>query len=192
MSKGFTIEKEKRAERDGVTTAPDQFGVTVGDAGGWKPQPPTFQFIYGWAEARIKIPKGQVLWPAWWLLPSDMTWPPEIDILEVIGTKPGAAELHYHYGKDPNHPQLGGPKPMGVALSADFHVYAVDWQADHIDWYTDGKKLLSFTDRAQIYSKPMYPLLNLAVGGDLPKAPDASTKFPAEMIIDWIRVYQGP
>lgn len=176
-----------------VTTAPDKFGVTVGDKGGWKKQPATFQFTYGFVEARVKLPKGKGLWPAFWMLRSDELWPPEIDIFEVVDPNCRKVAQHYHWGpqgKDTDFTTVTGQGyDTGVDLSADFHTFGVEWSPDYIKWYIDGKVTQTYSDKANIPSQPMYMILNLAVGGQWPGDPDASTKFPAEMVIDRVSVF---
>lgn len=178
-----------------VTTAPDRYGMIGGLAtGDWTLQPASFELLYGQVEARIKIPKGPGLWPAFWLLQSDGVWPPEIDIMEIVDPEAKQVAQHFHYGKTDTDftKNPGKGYPAGVDLSQDFHVYGVDWQPDYIRWYLDGKLIQEYTDKANIPSKPMYVLLNLAVGGEWPekygKLADAS--FPAEMVVDWVKVWQ--
>lgn len=179
-----------------VTTAPDRNGMIGGlSTGDWTPQPASFEFLYGQIEARIKVPKGPGLWPAFWLLQSDGTWPPEIDVMEIVDPEAKHVAQHLHYGKtDTDFTQYHDKGyPAGVDLSEDFHVYGVDWQPDYIRWYLDGKLIQEYTDKANIPSKPMYILLNLAIGGDWPekygKLGD-STPFPAEMVVDFVKVWQ--
>jgi beta-glucanase (GH16 family) len=147
-----------------------------------------FTFTHGYAEARIKIPKGQGLWPAFWMLPASRhDGNGEIDIMEVIGSDPVTHEMHYHVHG--NHE--GKAWHSGIDLSQDYHVYAVDWQADHIAFYVDGIERWRYADAASIVNEPMYLMLNLAVGGQWPGAPDATTQFPATMSVDYVRVWQN-
>lgn len=178
-----------------VTTAPDKFGVVKKD---WKYAPATFEFTYGFVEARVKLPKGKGLWPAFWMLRSDEVWPPEIDIFEVVDPSCRKVAQHFHFGpQGQDHDFPSGNMPgtnqgfdTGVDLSADFHTFGAEWSPDFIKWYIDGKVTQTYGDKADIPNKPMYLLLNLAVGGQWPGDPDASTKFPAEMLIDRVSVFQ--
>lgn len=147
-----------------------------------------FSQKYGWFEIRAKFPKGKGMWPAFWLLPDDKTWPPEIDILEILGHEPNVVYLTNHYNNaDGKHEGHGGSF-KGPDLSQDFHTFAVEWKADEIVWYVDGEE--RFRSSQGIPSVPMYILANLAVGGDWPGNPDDATPFPGVMIIDYIRIYQ--
>lgn len=151
-----------------------------------------FSFTYGYLEVRAKVPAGQGLWSAIWLLPSDHDSTPEIDVMELLGHRPDVLELHYHL-EDPD----GGKRSKGheVAtsdLSLDWHVYGMEWGPDAIVWYLDGVEQWRYTDRATISAEPMYLLMNLAVGGDWPGAPDDATRFPADFLVDYVRIWQVP
>jgi beta-glucanase (GH16 family) len=154
----------------------------------------SFSQLYGYFEIRAKMPSGQGLWPAFWLLPVDGSWPPEIDVLEVLGHDTTTLHNAVHYNA-PRHKSVGAATQFRDAnnqlidLSADFHTYGVDWQADYITWYFDGEQVFQTATPPGV-NKPMYILANLAVGGSWPGSPDASTQFPAEYQIDYIRVYQ--
>jgi beta-glucanase (GH16 family) len=143
---------------------------------------------YGWFEIRCRVPAGKGLWPAFWLLPATRTWPPEIDILEILDHDPSTVYFTTHW-RDANRRHLSdGHRFKGPDFSADFHTFAVDWEPGTIVWYVDG------VERARtskgVPDEPMYLIANLAVGGDWPGNPDATTTFPAVMEIDYIRVYQ--
>lgn len=163
-----------------------------------------FSQAYGRFEARIKIPAGQGMWPAFWMLGDDIAtvgWPKcgEIDIMENIGSEPGSA-----------HGSLHGPSsvaetasetstfdlPAGQKLSDDFHVYAVEWDASTVKFFVDSTNYAVFT-KAQwpstgpwVFDHPTFLILNLAVGGDWPGSPDATTQFPQTMQVDYVRVYK--
>ena len=147
---------------------------------------PGFTFTYGYAEARIKVPSGQGLWPAFWMLPADYNSKPEIDIMEILGHTPNIYRMHYHHSGGSVGGNWDGPD-----FSQDWHVIAVNWDSDEIVWYVDGVEHFRFEDASAISSEPMYLLLNLAVGGDWPGAPDASTPFPSYFEIDYIRVWSN-
>jgi beta-glucanase (GH16 family) len=141
-----------------------------------------FQFTYGYVEFRARVPQGRGLWPALWLLPTDGTWPPEIDVLEVQGAKPGVAVLTYH-------PASGRQEQHLVRtpdLSGGWHVFAIDWRPGSIVWYLDGSAAFQVT--AAVASQPMYLLMDLAVSGTQP--PTNATRFPASLDVDYVRVWQ--
>lgn len=150
---------------------------------------PGFTFTYGYVESRVKVPAGKGLWPAVWLLPVDRSWPPEIDIMEILGNEPTKTHMHYHYLKsDGSHGDIGNAW-IGPNFSAGWHTFGVDWQPGSLVWYVDGVERARYTGSA-VTSKASYLLLNLAIGGNWPGAPDASTVFPADYLVDYVRVYQ--
>lgn len=143
----------------------------------------SFAQTYGYFEMRAQLPAGQGLWPAFWLLPADRTWPPEIDIMEMIGSVPTVLNT------TAIAPGAIHNRSITVAdMTAGFHTYGLDWTAQKIAWYFDGQKVFEIDTPASMH-KPMYMLANLAVGGDWPGAPDASTAFPADYRIDYIRAW---
>jgi len=150
---------------------------------------PGFTYTYGYGEARVKIPKGTGLWPAFWILPADHSWPPEIDAMEILGDTPNVAHMTYHYLDGAGGSPSPGATWAGPDFSSGWHTFGVDWQPDAITWYIDGVERWRFTDAAAITNKASYLLLNLAVGGDWPGAPDASTVFPADFLVDYVRVW---
>lgn len=152
---------------------------------------PGFVYRYGYLEAKVKVPKGKGLWPALWTLPVNRGWPPEIDAMEILGDKPRETNMHYHYKRkaDGGHVDVGKAW-TGPDFSAGWHTFGVNWQPDAITWYVDGVERFRYTDRAYITSEPSYVLLNLAVGGNWPGSPNASTPFPSTYLVDWVRVYQ--
>ncbi len=143
---------------------------------------PSFAQTYGYFEARVKLPRGKGLWPAVWLLPTDQSWPPEIDVMESIGD-PSSAVITIHTKAYPT-------KGVEVHPAGDgFHTFAVEWDAKQVVSYLDGVE----TSRASTppdMNKPMYFLLNLAIGGNWPGAPDAETPFPAVFSVDYVRAYK--
>ena len=151
---------------------------------------PSFSTTYGYFETRAKLPAGIGLWPAFWLLDENLQWPPEIDIFEFIGGQYTTLEMHTHES-DPAY--AFGATSTVPDVSQDFHVYAVDWEADTITWYFDGVAQAHTTTSPDL-NQPMYILLNLAVGGagSWPGPPNSSTVFPANMQIDYVRVFQRP
>ena len=151
--------------------------------------PPKFLFQYGYAEIRCRVPKGRGLWPAFWLLPATHESRPEIDVMEILGHDPTEAHLNYHYVRADGRRGDGGFDWIGPDFSAGWHTFAVDWQPNIIIWYVDGIERWRFTEAKHISSEPMYLIANLAVGGDWPGAPDASTPFPSYFEVDYIRVW---
>ncbi len=142
---------------------------------------------YGWFEIRAKFPAGKGYWPAFWLLPSDRSWPPEVDILEILGDQPDKVYLTNHYSQD-GRPAGKGGFYVGPDFSKGYHTFSLQWTPTKLVWYVDGVARYSTT--ANIPHVPMYVIANLAIGGDWPGMPDANTKFPQSMDVDWIRVYQ--
>jgi beta-glucanase (GH16 family) len=156
---------------------------------------------YGRFEARIQIPFGQGMWPAFWLLGDDISavgWPRcgEIDIMENVGREP-----------DKVHGTLHGPgyfgddgissvytNPSGRVADA-FHIYALEWEPNAIRFYMDGQLYATKTPAdlpphaPWVYDHPFFIILNLAVGGKWPGNPDTSTVFPQRMLVDYVRVY---
>jgi hypothetical protein len=148
----------------------------------------SFSQQYGVFEIRAKIPHGKGLWPAFWLLPAKHAWPPELDILEILGDNPKKLYVSWHSNAGGKH--LSETKPIDVAdTSAEFHTYSVEWTKDTIRWFFDEMEIAS-KSTPQDFHQPMYMLVNLAVGGGWPGSPDASTRFPATYSIDWVRAYE--
>jgi beta-glucanase (GH16 family) len=162
-----------------------------------------FQQTYGRFEARIQIPRGQGIWPAFWMLGDDTShvgWPAEgeIDIMENIGKEPSTVHGTVH-GPGYSGAQGIGSEfslPKGQAFADTFHVYAVEWEPDVIRFYVDDSLYATRTpadlppDTKWVYDRPFYIILNVAVGGDWPGNPDATSKFPQTMLVDYVRVYQ--
>ena len=156
-----------------------------------------FSFKYGRAEARMKLPAGQGIWPAFWMLGSNITtigWPKcgEIDIMEHINNVPVAYGTA-HWDNN-GHVQSGGTVNCDVTI---YHNYGVEWTADSIRWLLDGKRYYAFSIKDSVnntapFHKPQHLLINLAIGGDWPKDPDSTTVFPDTVFVDWVRVYKLP
>lgn len=140
-----------------------------------------FSFTYGYAEVRAKLAPGRGLWPAFWMLPTDHSFPPEIDAMEDYGDIPGWLALSVHFGED----QQISYKLHEPGLYNRFHTFGVDWEPNRVSWYVDG---VMVDTQAVAISKPMYLLLNLAIAGKTP--PTAATAFPAAFTVDWVRVWQ--
>jgi beta-glucanase (GH16 family) len=162
-----------------------------------------FQQAYGRFEARIKIPYGQGIWPAFWLLGSDIStkgWPRcgEIDIMENIGREPSTIHGTIHGPGYSGGKGIGSPFsfPDSRKFADDFHVYAVEWSPNQIKFFVDNNL---YATRAPsdlpagtkwVYDHPFFILLNLAVGGKWPGDPDGTTVFPQQMLVDYVRVYK--
>jgi beta-glucanase (GH16 family) len=146
-----------------------------------------FSREYGWFEARVKLPKGKGMWPAFWMLPQSKAWPPELDIIEHKGRLPNRAFLTLHE-KQPGtwRPKSTSKEWDGPDFTAGFHTFALEWLPTGLRWYVDGIERHRWNGKADF--GPMYLILNLAVGGDFDGDPDSSTPFPGEMEIDYVRV----
>lgn len=145
---------------------------------------------YGRFEIRCRVPKGKGLWPAFWLLPEPPSWPPEIDVLEILCQEPTRVYMSHHW-VDPADPG-GDSKAVtgefeGPDFSEDFHTFAVEWERDELRWYVDGT--LRHSSREKVPRVPMFMLVNLAVGGWAGE-PNAETRFPADFEIDFVRVWR--
>ncbi|MDT0305014.1 glycoside hydrolase family 16 protein [Streptomonospora wellingtoniae] len=160
-----------------------------------------FEHAYGRFEARIQIPIGQGIWPAFWMLGNDLGqvgWPNsgEIDIMENIGSQPADVHGSLHGpGYSGGNPITGSYyHPQGWAFADTFHTFAVEWSPNSITWFVDGNAYQTFTPadtrgNPWVYDHPFFMILNVAVGGSWPGAPDASTQFPQQMKVDYVRVY---
>jgi beta-glucanase (GH16 family) len=148
-----------------------------------------FQFLYGYMEMRAQFPPGDGMWPAFWLVPSDYSWPPEIDAMEWQGGTPTIDYATIHWRDKSGHLQQDGTSyDTHVDLSAGYHTYGVDWQRNAVTWYFDGTPIKTFTKTADIAHKPMYVIVNLAIGGWI-SFPNPQTKFPAVMSVDYVKVW---
>jgi beta-glucanase (GH16 family) len=161
-----------------------------------------FSQAYGRFEARIKIPRGQGIWPAFWMLGDDIDkpgWPDcgEIDIMENIGKEPGLVHGTIHGPGYSGANGIGAPYslPGDQRFADDFHVFAVEWEPDVLRFYVDDHLYETRTPAdlpkgtKWVYDHPFFVLLNVAVGGGWPGNPDATTIFPQTMLIDYVRVY---
>lgn len=163
----------------------------------------TFTQTYGRFEARIRIPRGQGIWPAFWMLGQDITsvgWPAcgEIDVMENIGREPTIVHGTLHGPGYSGGQGIGAAftHPAGRPFADDFHVYTIEWESQAIRWYVDGSQFQSRSaadlpgGARWVFDHPFFMLLNVAVGGNWPGHPDATTTFPQEMIVDWVHVYR--
>ena len=162
---------------------------------------------YGRIEARMRLPGGQGLWPAFWMLPQDFVYggwaaSGEIDIMEAVnldasGGNNVVGTLHYG-GEFPGNVFTSEWTTVSGSATGEFHEYAIEWDATEIRWYVDD---VLFSTKTSWYStsavypapfnQPFYILLNIAVGGNFPGPPNAGTVFPVTMDVDYVRVYSG-
>ena len=161
------------------------------------------EFQYGRIDVRAILPKGQGIWPAIWMLGANyptVGWPAcgEIDIMELIGSSPNTVHGTIHYGADwtqHNYTGSGTSIPWTETFSDEFHVFSIDWDENGITWLLDDQPFYT-VDNAVTGSQP-YPfdnpfffIMNIAVGGQWPGYPDATTEFPQFMAVDYVRVFQ--
>jgi beta-glucanase (GH16 family) len=164
-----------------------------------------FQFQYGRVEARIKVPKGNGFWPAFWMMGADFLtgrpWPynGETDIMEVLGknTTESYSTLHAPAYNGAGGYGLKYNLPGGGDFANDYHVWAAEWDSKGIKFLVDNtqvfyasKETVEATRGPWIFDHPFYVILNLAVGGDFPGPVDATTPFPSSMLVDYVHVYQ--
>jgi len=153
-----------------------------------------FRQKYGRFEARVKVPPGRGLWPAFWLLPSFDQWPagvavlPEIDVMEFIGHEHTTYHTTLHTnqtGELTSHPY---DHNVRLDLTESFHNYSVVWNKTEVIWYFDGKAMARHKTPRD-FTQPVHFLLNLAVGGNWAGEPDRSTHFPAQFQIDYVKAW---
>ena len=161
-----------------------------------------FEQAWGRFEARIQLPAGQGIWPAFWMLGNDIDtvgWPQcgEIDIMEYRGQEPSVVLGTVH---GPGYSASAGVTARynlsGGRFDTGFHEFAIEWTGDDIKWFVDGEHYHtvrpSDTEGGEwVFDHPFFILLNLAVGGGFVGSPDASTAFPQTMLVDWMRVYES-
>lgn len=159
-------------------------------------------WTYGRIEARLKLPRGQGIWPAFWMLGTNITsvgWPicGEIDIMENIGSVTNRVHGTIHGPGYSGGNGIGGSitLPGGAAFADDFHVFAVEWETNRIRWFMDGQMYFTASPASLpggsewVFTQPQFILFNLAVGGNWPGSPNASTVFPQRLTVDYVRVY---
>ena len=148
-------------------------------------------FTYGYMEIRAQVAAGTSLWPAFWMLPTDGGWPPEIDIMETLGHRTDTVFNGTHaFDENGTHVHHSAEQTFaGVDFSANFHTYGVEWSEDSLTWYIDDQAMFQIDH--DIPDVPMYLLANLAVGGYWPGSPDETTPETSSFDIDYIRVFQN-
>jgi beta-glucanase (GH16 family) len=162
-----------------------------------------FSQAYGRFEARIRIPRGQGLWPAFWMMGVDIDsrgWPDggEIDVMENIGREPNTVHGTLHGPGYSGADAIGMAfhSPDGTPFADAYHVYAIEWEPSEIRWYVDShlyqtRKASDLPAGARwVFDHEMFMLLNVAVGGGWPGNPDQTTVFPQQMHVDYVRVYR--
>ncbi|MGH9187058.1 MAG: glycoside hydrolase family 16 protein [Acidimicrobiales bacterium] len=150
---------------------------------------PRFAFQYGFVEMRARVPAGQGLWSAFWLLPTSLESRPEIDVAEVLGHEPQRGYAYVHLADD-GHKIDDGDDWVTDDMSVGWHRFGLWWTPETLTWYVDDVASWRYTDAARTPSEPMYVLANLAVGGEWAGPPDATTRFPSTLEIDHVRVWQ--
>jgi beta-glucanase (GH16 family) len=161
-------------------------------------------WVYGRFDVRARLPRGKGIWPAIWFLPTDQKyggWPHsgEIDLMELLGHEPNKVHGTLHYSEHNGRHRSHGTNTVLAAgsFADDFHVFRLDWEPGVMRWYVDDRLYqtqTNWTGRTNQFPAPFnqrfHLLLNLAVGGNWPGNPDASTSFPQSMIVDYVRVYR--
>ncbi|MFM8450273.1 MAG: family 16 glycosylhydrolase [Haliscomenobacter sp.] len=191
MDKGFLVIQAKK-ERAGSKDYTSSRIITKGKR----------EFQYGRMDIRAALPGGRGLWPAIWMLGANIdkaAWPAcgEIDIMELTGDKPSRIIGTAHFGANVAQHQFRTAATFLNAgtFSDAFHVFSIVWEKDRIRWLLDDTQYFELTPaqlngQAYPFNQPFFFILNVAVGGNLPGSPNATTVFPASMIIDYIRVFQ--
>jgi beta-glucanase (GH16 family) len=160
-----------------------------------------FQQATGRFEARMRMPRGQGLWPAFWLLGADFAtvgWPAcgEIDIMEYRGQEPTVVHGSLHGPGYSGGSAITRHHVVPAGLDTDFHVYAVEWTSSGIVWSVDGAEFFRVTPRdvpsgaPWAFTRPFFVVLDLAVGGHFVGPPDSTTTFPQDLLVDYVRVYR--
>jgi beta-glucanase (GH16 family) len=161
-----------------------------------------FSFQYGRVDIRAKLPKGKGIWPALWMLGSNINsagWPAcgEIDIMELIGSQPATVYGTLHWAsKSGSNDQKGAPYKLSYGdFSQQFHVFSMLWKQDTVELFVDDNHYLTVT-KTDVgtanypFNSNQFFIFNVAVGGNWPGSPDATTKFPQRMFVDYVRVFQ--
>jgi beta-glucanase (GH16 family) len=164
-----------------------------------------YSFRYGLVEARLQMPVGRGIWPAFWALGTDIDrvgWPEcgEIDVMEYLGQEPTTATGTIHGPRDGGGANVDYKPGRSIVhttpLAQEFHTYGVQWLPGSIQFYFDGRPYWSITaadlpaGSRWVFDHPFFLVLNIAVGGKWPGSPDASTTFPQALVVDYVRVYQ--
>lgn len=149
----------------------------------------TFNFLYGKVEMKAKLPSGQGIFPAFWMMTNkENTWLPEIDILEMLGQKPNEIWMVLHGLDENNEKKTVSQSYMGDNYSKTFHTFGLEWTPTQLTWLIDGE--VRFETTEYIPHEEMYLYINTAIGGNWPGSPDHTTQFPTLFEIDYVRIYQ--
>lgn len=160
------------------------------------------EFVYGRIDIRAALPKGAGMWPALWMLGSDInqvSWPAcgEIDIMEMVGKEPDKVVGTVHYGSNTSSHQYVSKSissASGTIFADAFHVFSIVWEKDRIRWYVDDVLYHDVTAASigsgYAFNHPFFFIFNLAVGGDWPGPPNNTTVFPQALVVDYVRVFQ--
>lgn len=160
------------------------------------------EFALGRVDVRAKLPSGQGIWPAIWMLGanfSEIGWPAcgEIDIMELVGHKPNEVHGTAHWGPQGSSTSISATSSITDpdGYQDDYHVFSIIWDVNKIEWFVDDVKIHTVTPQTtsgQTYpfNEPFFLIMNVAVGGNWPGYPDATTVFPQRMIVDYVRVFQ--
>ncbi|HET9905673.1 MAG TPA: family 16 glycosylhydrolase [Anaerolineales bacterium] len=161
-----------------------------------------FEVAYGRLEARVKVPEGAGLWPAFWMLGTDIdqvSWPQtgEIDIMEFVGRVPNEVFGTLHGPGYSGGQSYGDTYDVGEPVGDQYHVFSVEWQPDYIAWYIDGIQFFAATPddpflqgKQWVFNHPFFILMNVAVGGNFGGPVGEDTVFPQSMLVDYVRLYQ--
>ena len=201
----FDTDRPENVSLDGegnlaITARRESYGGSAYTSGRIKTQG-LFEQAYGRFEARIRLPVGQGIWPAFWLLGSDFDtvgWPEcgEIDVMEYRGQEPTIVHGTVH---GPGYSAGGGLTGRylltGDRFDTGFHEFAIEWTDERIVWFVNGERYHA-VDRSDptglwVFDHPFFILLNVAVGGNFVGPPGESTNFPQSMLVDWVRVYRA-
>jgi beta-glucanase (GH16 family) len=187
------VRKEKFTGKDGVARDYTSARIKTKTKAAW---------TFGRIEARIKIPQGQGIWPAFWMLGTNIDavgWPQcgEIDIMENIGREPSIIHGTIHGPGYCGGEGIGGSYHFSedIKVGDNFHIFTVEWTTNRISWFVDEKRYFSVTPNSLpaksrwVFTEPQFLLLNLAVGGSWPGKPDENNKYPKSMLVDYVRVY---
>ena len=159
-----------------------------------------YSFTYGKVEMKAKLPQGQGIWPAFWMLGDNITtigWPNsgEVDIMEFVGKTPTNVYGTLHGPGYSGGTGIGTSYTYPAGFVNDFHTYAIEWEPNVVRWYFDGtlfqtRTIEDLSGKQWVFDHNYFLLLNLAVGGEWPGGPDATTVFPQKYTVDYVRVYQ--
>lgn len=193
LPKNVSIIKEGNRSLLRLTSLKEDFGengLTRHYTSGLVHSKDKFTFQFGRIEFCARLPRSKGIWPALWAIPNSGKWPPEIDVMEMHGEFPRRIFMTQHWGTRYFHGQTNGKPFEGPDFSADFHIFAAEWEPDMVRWFIDGEE--RFRHKKHIPNVPFYIIMNTAVGGKKSwgGTADESTEFPQHHDIDYVKVYQ--